>query len=149
MSSTFTCPHCGIVSNIEPAHVGKTGPCKGCGKEVTVPFPKEASLPPTASARGSATPWIIGCAVAAVIGFVVLGLLVCGGLAVFGYRSQQMQIQQEMIRVEEAQRAAMEAQADAQQSAEEALKQLEKAAAEVETKADEVAPTAPAAPSPP
>jgi hypothetical protein len=101
MNTTFSCPHCGIVSNIEPAHVGKTGPCKGCGKTVTVPFPKAASLPPTSSARGSSTPWIVGCAIAAVIGFIVLGLLACGGLALFGFRSQQMQIQQELIRAEQ------------------------------------------------
>jgi hypothetical protein len=142
MNSTFTCPHCGIVSNIDPAHVGKTGPCKGCGKEVTVPFPKEANLPPTASSRGSATPWIIGCAVIAVVGFVVLSLAVCGGLTFFSLRSSQ-QMQQELIRADQAERIAVEAQAEAQKLSEEAEKvasQLDKAAAELERKANEAPP---------
>lgn len=147
MSSTFTCPHCGMVSEIDPAHVGRSGPCRGCGKEITVPFPKEANLPPTASSRGSSTPWIIGCAVAAAVGFVILGLLACGGLALFGFRSQQMQVQEQMMRIE-AEQAALEAQASAQAVADEAEKsrmELEKAAEVLEIKPAE----APSPPSPP
>lgn len=143
MSATFTCPHCGLVSEIDPAHVGKSGPCRGCGKEVTVPFPKEASLPPTASSRGSATPWIIGCAVFGVIGVVGLALLACGGLAMIGFQAQRMQMQEQMIRVEQAQQSAIEAEEaarDLTDEAEKARMELEKATEELEKKAAEVTP---------
>lgn len=147
MNSTFTCPHCGLVSEIDPAHIGKSGPCRGCGKEVTVPYPKEASLPPTASSRGSSTPWLIGCAVIGALGVGVLGLLACAGLALFGVRSQQMQMQQEVIRVETAteQMREMAEQAEEQakkasEAAEGDAKKLEDAAKELEKQLNEPPP---------
>ncbi len=152
MNSTFTCPHCGLVSDIDPAHIGKSGPCRGCGKEVTVPVPKEANLPPTATSRGSATPWIIGCAVIAVVGFVLLGLLACGGAFLFSFRTQQVEMQQQMYRAEEAERAAMEADANLQKLSDEVEKSgdaMEKAASELEKKAEELAqPPSEPAPTP-
>lgn len=144
MSATFTCPHCGLVSEIDPAHVGKSGPCRGCGKEVTVPLPKEASLPPTASARGSAVPWVIGCAVVAILGLGGLGLLACAGLALVGVRSQQMQMQQEVIRVEAAtqeMRAMAEEEAKkAQEGVEAEAKKLEDVAKELQKQINETPP---------
>ena len=147
MSASFTCPHCGLVSEIDPAHVGKSGPCRGCGKEVTVPFPKEASLPPTASSRGSAMPWVIGCAVVGLVVLVGLAVLACTGAALIGYRSQQMQMQQEVIRVEmatqEMRDMAEKAEADAKamsEAAEAEGKKLEDAAAELEKQLNEAPP---------
>lgn len=147
MSANFTCPHCGLVSEIDPAHVGKSGPCRGCGKEVTVPFPKEASLPSTASSRGSAMPWIIGCAVIGLVGIVGLVLLACAGAAMIGYRSQQMQMQQEVIRVESAaqemqdlvQEAAAEAKT-ASEAAEDQSEPIEDVAKELEKQPNETPP---------
>jgi len=37
MGIPFTCPHCGHYTNVQDRFAGETGPCAGCGKEVTVP----------------------------------------------------------------------------------------------------------------
>lgn len=140
MNTTFTCPHCGLASEIDPAHIGKSGPCRGCGKEVTVPLPKEASLPPTASSRGSSTPWIVGCAVIGVLGLVGLAILGCAGIALFGVRTQQMQMQQEAVRAEEVIKLSVEAQEEARkamQEAERSTQEVEKSLREMEEKAKE------------
>lgn len=89
MDQTFACPHCGLVSNIEPAHVGQKGPCRGCGKEITVPFPKQVSTGPVASRGGSGTSWLVGCTVAGVI-VLILALLACGGLFFLGFSRVQI-----------------------------------------------------------
>ena len=33
----FTCPHCGLETDVLDQFAGQTGPCAGCGREVTVP----------------------------------------------------------------------------------------------------------------
>jgi hypothetical protein len=132
MSASFTCPHCGLVSEIDPAHVGKTGPCRGCGKDVTVPFPREANLPPTAGPKSSATPWIVGCGIAAAV-LVIGGLVVCGGLAFVGYRATE-QMKDELIRIEaevkREQEEAMKAQEEAAEAMEDAPPEEGEAASE-------------------
>jgi uncharacterized protein HemX len=114
---------------------------------VTVPFPKEASLPPTASSRGSAMPWVIGCAVVGLVVLVGLAVLACTGAALIGYRSQQMQMQQEVIRVEmatqEMRDMAEKAETEAKsmsEAAEAEGKKLEDAAAELEKQLNEAPP---------
>lgn len=145
MSASFTCPHCGLVSEIDPAHIGKSGPCRGCGKEVTVPLPKEASLPPTASSRSSTATWVIGCAVIGMLGIVGLAVLACAGAAMIGFRSQQMQ--QEVIRVEmatqEVRDMAEKAEAEARamsEAAEAERKKLEDTAKELEKQLNQAPP---------
>ena len=37
MPIQFTCPHCGLSTNVADQYAGQTGPCSGCGRTVTVP----------------------------------------------------------------------------------------------------------------
>ncbi len=37
MAIRFTCPHCGKVTDVADQYAGRTGPCAGCGKPVTIP----------------------------------------------------------------------------------------------------------------
>ena len=39
MPIPFTCPHCGMQTNVADEYAGQTGPCAGCGKPITVPAP--------------------------------------------------------------------------------------------------------------
>ena len=36
MPIQFTCPHCGLKTNVADQYVGQTGPCAGCQKTVTI-----------------------------------------------------------------------------------------------------------------
>ncbi len=38
MPIPFSCPHCGRETLAEDKYAGETGPCIGCGKDVTVPL---------------------------------------------------------------------------------------------------------------
>lgn len=148
MSLTFTCPHCGVVSEIEPSHVGRTGPCRSCGKEVTVPLPKESQLPPSAATRGSSAPWLIGCAAIVGGGVLLLGVLACAGAVLFGVRSQQIRTQEEIIRLEvdssrRAEEMARQMELEAQQRAAEAerlARELEESARKMERELKETPP---------
>ncbi|MCU0959840.1 MAG: DUF1559 domain-containing protein [Pirellulaceae bacterium] len=43
----FTCPHCGRATHVADEFLGKSGPCAGCGRTVTIPAgPVPASAPP-------------------------------------------------------------------------------------------------------
>ncbi len=37
MPIAFTCPHCGRQTNVPDDYAGQSGPCAGCGREITVP----------------------------------------------------------------------------------------------------------------
>ncbi len=37
MSIAFTYPHCGRRTNVPPEYAGQSGPCAGCGQQITVP----------------------------------------------------------------------------------------------------------------
>jgi len=36
MALRFTCPHCGLVTEVSEQYLGQSGPCAQCGKTVTV-----------------------------------------------------------------------------------------------------------------
>jgi hypothetical protein len=36
MAIRFTCPHCGKMTDVAEEYLGRSGPCAGCGKTVTV-----------------------------------------------------------------------------------------------------------------
>ncbi|MBM4090976.1 MAG: DUF4190 domain-containing protein [Planctomycetes bacterium] len=40
MPVPFRCPHCGQETQVADIYVGRTGPCSGCGKTVTIPDPR-------------------------------------------------------------------------------------------------------------
>jgi len=39
MPVNFTCPHCGVTTNVADQYAGRNGPCARCGKTITVPLP--------------------------------------------------------------------------------------------------------------
>jgi len=74
MSILFNCPHCGKQTNVPDEFAGRSGPCAGCGKTITIA--PGAGFVPMPPARSSGAP------IAIVIGIVFLGVLVvllCGG----------------------------------------------------------------------
>ena len=74
MPIQFTCPHCGVQTNVSDQYAGHTGPCASCGKPITVP-----ALP---GLRGHAPPprRSSGIPIVVVIVIVLSVLLVCGGV---------------------------------------------------------------------
>jgi len=45
----FTCPHCGLQTNVPEEYAGQSGPCAGCGQTITIPraaHPAPAFRPP-------------------------------------------------------------------------------------------------------
>ena len=75
MPIPFTCPHCGVHTNVADQYAGQTGPCASCGKTITIPFASGAHAPYHAPARSAAGPTI---AVTLVVALV--GVLLCGGI---------------------------------------------------------------------
>ena len=43
MPISFTCPHCGLSTNVADQYAGHTGPCSGCGQTITIPAPTGAT----------------------------------------------------------------------------------------------------------
>jgi hypothetical protein len=37
MPILFTCPHCGLQTNVPEEYAGQSGPCAGCGQRITIP----------------------------------------------------------------------------------------------------------------
>jgi len=76
MPIPFTCPHCGLQTNVADQYAGQSGPCAGCGNTITLPTaPQQVgySAPPP---RKRSTPIVL---------IVVLALavvLVCAGLPI-------------------------------------------------------------------
>jgi len=82
MPLQFACPHCGKNTTVADEYAGQSGPCAGCGKTVTIPFPGGAgsSSPYQGGGTGAAT----GAGIGMVLIFVAVGgiVLVCGGALV-------------------------------------------------------------------
>jgi hypothetical protein len=90
MSLSFTCPHCGLVSEIEVAHFGKAGPCRGCGKSVTVPIPQEARLPAAPEAGGSFGSRLLAWAGIFFAVAIIVGAMFCVVIVIKRIQSQEM-----------------------------------------------------------
>jgi DNA-directed RNA polymerase subunit RPC12/RpoP len=58
MPISFQCPECGLKTQIDDRFAGQTGPCRQCGRSVTIPKPDVSSRqgPPTPGAYGVACP---------------------------------------------------------------------------------------------
>jgi prepilin-type processing-associated H-X9-DG protein len=76
MPIQFTCPHCGVQTNVSDEYAGSSGPCTQCGKTITVP-PLGAQPPYAAPARSSSKTWLI-ILVAAVPALLIVGVAVIG-----------------------------------------------------------------------
>ncbi len=73
MPIPFTCPHCGTSSSVPEQYAGQSGPCRQCGKSITVPMSAGPTVTPVQSSSGPAI-------VVIVIAVAIVVLLVCGGI---------------------------------------------------------------------
>jgi len=77
MPIQFSCPHCGIETNVADEYAGQSGPCSGCGKPITVP-PLAGPSPFRAPARPSkrSTPIVL------IVLLVLAGMVFCSGIPI-------------------------------------------------------------------
>jgi len=82
MPLQFACPYCGKNTTVADQYAGQSGPCAGCGKTVTIPFPGGAGS--SAPYKNTGTGAAAGAGVGMVLIFVAIGgiVLVCGGILV-------------------------------------------------------------------
>ncbi len=78
----FTCPVCGVSTDVSEEYVGQTGPCAACGSTVTVTPP--AGMPGYSTGRRGSTTAIA----AAIVLLGILGVIVMCGF--WGLRSSPM-----------------------------------------------------------
>jgi prepilin-type processing-associated H-X9-DG protein len=81
MTIPFTCPHCGVRTDVADQYAGQSGPCANCGQTVTVPGePTGPSLSPVAPPRrkSNSSLWIV----LVIVGAVFVTMIVCGGILV-------------------------------------------------------------------
>jgi prepilin-type processing-associated H-X9-DG protein len=76
MPIQFSCPYCRKQTTVADQFAGQSGPCAGCGKNVTVPLGGAVSYPgPTAQAAGGGAGVVL-----LVMGIVLIaGVVLCGG----------------------------------------------------------------------
>jgi hypothetical protein len=77
MPIEFTCPHCGLQTNVADEFAGQKGPCAGCGQTVTIPAGRPPMPPRQAASASSTVPIVVIVLVVAIVGF-----LVCGGILI-------------------------------------------------------------------
>lgn len=77
MPIPFTCPHCGMQTNVADEYAGQSGPCASCGRTITIPVGPAgaAGLAPPARSRG------LSVLVVTLAGLAVL-FVACGGILV-------------------------------------------------------------------
>lgn len=78
MPIPFTCPHCGLETNVADEYAGQSGPCSRCGNTVLVPAaPSGMSFAsPAAPQKGSSSTVVL------VVVLVVFVFLFCSGILV-------------------------------------------------------------------
>lgn len=77
MSIQFTCPHCGLQTDVADEYAGQSGPCARCGKTITVP-PVGMGPPVMGPPQRSSGPTVLIIVLVAALGVAV----VCGGILV-------------------------------------------------------------------
>jgi len=77
MPIPFTCPHCGLQTNVADEYAGQSGPCSRCGKTITVPFgpPSAPSAARVSRPRGSVPVVLIALA-------AVGAIVICSGIPI-------------------------------------------------------------------
>ena len=78
MSIRFTCPNCGVVTDVDDRYAGQSGPCRNCGQTVQVPGDSPFGAAPAAVPRRSSGNAGVVIAIIAAIGF--FGLCAIGVL---------------------------------------------------------------------
>ncbi len=76
MPISFTCPHCGLETNVADQYAGQSGPCSGCGQTMTVPALAGAApfAAPVAPAKSPTSVGFIVLIVVLVFGAILLCL---------------------------------------------------------------------------
>jgi len=77
MPIPFTCPHCGLQTNVADEYAGQSGPCAGCGKTITVPPRMQAPgyAPPAPPSKRSMS-------VGLIVLLVVVAFFFCSGIPI-------------------------------------------------------------------
>jgi len=53
MPIQFTCPHCGVQTQVDDQFAGQTGACRQCGQSVSIPSPTGAAPRPQVETPGA------------------------------------------------------------------------------------------------
>jgi prepilin-type processing-associated H-X9-DG protein len=81
MSIRFTCPNCGAETDVAEQYAGQSGPCRQCGKTISIPLPEPGLTP---SGYGLPAPprqkMSAGMLVLIILAASVPVLLICGGI---------------------------------------------------------------------
>ncbi len=72
MPIPFTCPHCGVATNVSEEFAGQSGPCAQCGQTVTVPLHQAGVAPMAIPAKKTSTALIVTIVIVAVLIVAVL-----------------------------------------------------------------------------
>lgn len=81
MAISFTCPQCGLQSQVDDQYAGQTGPCRQCGAMVTVPgaqAPAHGAPAYGAPAQRSSSAGIL----IVVLGGALVAMFMCGGVLI-------------------------------------------------------------------
>lgn len=78
MPIPFTCPHCGVFSQVADHFAGITGPCAQCGKQITIPAATVTAPSRGPAPKGRSGSSILFWIVVAVAGFFMF--VVCAGV---------------------------------------------------------------------
>lgn len=81
MTFSFLCPHCNAETQVSESFIGQVGPCRHCGKTITIPGPggsSAGSTAPVAKAGSSSSATTIVVVVIAVL----VGMCMVGGILV-------------------------------------------------------------------
>jgi hypothetical protein len=107
MPLSFSCPHCGLETLVDDEFAGQSGPCAGCGKEITVPYHLPESRASSAHAVPSGRPrtiilLVVGSILAASLVFSFVVTLVFPSFRVVGDVIHKSQCRSNLRRIAEA-----------------------------------------------
>ena len=77
MPVSFSCPHCGVLTEVADQFAGQSGPCKSCGKSITVQAVTTSGTVPASDRADSGKS--VSCTVAMLVVAAAVGFLVVGG----------------------------------------------------------------------
>lgn len=80
MPITFSCPHCGVSTQVADQYAGQSGPCKSCGNTIQIPFAGGYQGKPQAAPTQSSSS--TGTVILVVVLCAVMGMFVVGGVLV-------------------------------------------------------------------
>ncbi len=75
MAISFTCPHCGSVTQVDPRYAGKSGPCAACGQMISIP-PVDGNAAVATGSRKSTWTAVIVIGAVLFFGLMIIGVLV-------------------------------------------------------------------------